>query len=425
MRLVSFSCYIIALIFCIGVSNQQSVSSASPLFGRYELPDDVGDWFSKNSSTNDFTQNAGAIDVALQKVFHLQKTGDIVDVTFLSDGRFLNVTNWLSSPFNPKPDKTSPEYYVRLDTDSDPLTGDEHGADYLFDILWDNGTQSWQSVFQEYSKSGNVRAINYNPIYKGFSFSPNDPLIIEGKVNKTDNNLNCCYISFPIDLRLINYPPHYTISFYVLNDISSGQKNVPIRLEEKLNNHTVYSFNNKSIELLDSTEEVEIPLPQFHVDPESITFSNNDKDVPITIQSTSTHPASISLSLTDKLEDHANYISVSPRVQEIEAYGKSVFYLHYNNNINKTNTFLISLNPTIYYKNIAQFEKRHLTIPLRVNLSNVPQQDPIDTISSVWNKLGGPLTFVLALVVASSPLLFKLFKKISKYVKRNQQKKVD
>ena len=187
------------------------------------MPDDVGDWFSRNNRNNEFTKYAGAIDIGLQKAFHLQKTGDIIDITLLSDGRFLNVTYWLSSPFNIKPDKTSPEYYVRFDTDSNPSTGDEKGADYLFDVLWDNGTQSWESVFQEYSKSGKVIPIKYDPNYTSFRFSGYDSLIIEGKVNKTDI-LNCCYISFPIDLRLINYPAHYTISFYVKNDISSGQK---------------------------------------------------------------------------------------------------------------------------------------------------------------------------------------------------------
>jgi len=57
------------------------------------------------------------------------------------------------------------------------------------------------------------------------------------------------------------------------------------------------------MELLDSSEEVEIPLPQFHVDPESITFSNNDKEVPITIQSTSTHPASLPVNLISSSVD--------------------------------------------------------------------------------------------------------------------------
>ena len=211
------------------------------------------------------------------------------------------------------------------------------------------GHKAWQSVFQEYSKTGKVRVFKYDSNYKGFSFSRYDSLILEGKVNKT-NIRNCCYISFPIDLRLIDYPSHYSVSFYVKNNISSGQKNVPIQLEEKLNNHTTYSFNNKSIELLDSTGWVELPLPQFHIAPESITFSNNDKEVPITFQSTSTHPASVSLSLTNKIEVPTKHMSVSPKVQEIEPHGKGIFYLHYNSTINKTNSYDFNKSKCILQK---------------------------------------------------------------------------
>lgn len=119
-----------------------------------------------------------------------------------------------------------------------------------------------------------------------------------------------------------------------------------------MNNHTIYSFNRKSIELLDSSHWVEIPLPQFPLAPESesITFSDNNRQVPITIQSTSSHPALVSLSLSDNIEYPAKYISISPKTREIEPYGKTVFYLQYDNKINETNSYDFNKSKCILQK---------------------------------------------------------------------------
>jgi hypothetical protein len=69
-------------------------------------------------------------------------------------------------------------------------------------------------------------------------------------------------------------------------------------------------------------------------------------------------------------------------------------------------------------KNIAQFEKRHLTIPLRVNLSYIPQ-NLIENISFVWEKLGSFLTFIFSVITAAAAAFVWLLRK---YEKRKHQK---
>jgi hypothetical protein len=413
MKLFTILCCIGTLFFISNLTQLHSSFSDSPSLNRHEIRDDVGDWFTRNTTEGEFTHDASKIEPSLQKALNTEKTGDIVAVTLVSNGEILNVTYWLSSPFNNNPVKNSPEYYIRIDIDANPLTGDKHGADYLFDILWNNDTKKWQSVLQEYSITGNVRPIEFNAIYAGFHYSQYDSEIIAGRVNKTDY-LNCCYISFPIDLKLLNYPDQYSISFYIRNNISSGSSNVPIQLEEKLNNYTIYSFNGKFMELLDSSKWVEIPLPQFPLanESENIKLSNSDLEVPITVQSTSMYPTLVTLSLGNSKEFPSNHMSISPKVREVEPHGKTIFYLRYTGKINESNSYLVSVNPIVYYKNIAQYETRQLTDLLNVNLI---AEDPIDMISTGWNKLGGPIAFFYGVLAGISPWLYK---KIMKSIRK-------
>jgi hypothetical protein len=105
----------------------------------------------------------------------------------------LNVTFWLTDAFNEHPKKTAPAYYIRFDADSNLVTGDEFGADYLFDVYWNNNTEMWEQIFQEYSPNNQVRVLQFNDNYTNF-YSKLDSNIINEKKNQTDY-LDCCYVS--------------------------------------------------------------------------------------------------------------------------------------------------------------------------------------------------------------------------------------
>lgn len=81
---------------------------------------------------------------------------------------------------------------------------------------------------------------------------------------------------------------------------------------------------------------------------------------------------------------------------------------------------MISINPIVYYKNIAQFERRHLSDTLKVDLVHTPPQDLVDSISIAWNKLGGPISFIYGVLVGISPWLIK---KIREFIMKRKHSK--
>jgi hypothetical protein len=88
----------------------------------------------------------------------------------------------------------------------------------LFNVAWNNDTRSWEQIFQEYSSKDHVRIVQMNNNYSNY-FSELDLSLINEKKDQSDY-LHCCYVSFPIDLKLMNYPKTYVMSFHLMDAIS-------------------------------------------------------------------------------------------------------------------------------------------------------------------------------------------------------------
>jgi hypothetical protein len=59
MKPVKILCYVIVVFFSVYVSMNLSTSfGESPSLNRYEIPDDLGDWVTKNMTDNEFTHAA-------------------------------------------------------------------------------------------------------------------------------------------------------------------------------------------------------------------------------------------------------------------------------------------------------------------------------------------------------------------------------
>lgn len=266
----------------------------------------------------------------------------------------MNVTFWLTDAFNEHPKKTAPEYYVRFDADSDLLTGDEFGADYLFDVYWNNDTKAWEQIFQEYSPNNHVRVLQINDNYTNF-YSKHDSIIINDKENQTDY-LDCCYVSFPIDLKLMNYPKDYAMSFHIRNIININQTvdpTMPVLINE--NNKLREPTNERvqgDVEFLDSTADVSIPTPTYEISKESqkINLTQNHKSIPVIIDSISESPALIGLSVNNKTFP-AKFISFLPNgTQQIEPHGRVKFDLVYDGDITNTSSYLLPINQSVYQR---------------------------------------------------------------------------
>jgi hypothetical protein len=282
----------------------------------------------------------------LNKLFHAENISDISSITASSNGKILNVTFWLTDAFNEHPKKTAPEYYIRFDTDSNLQTGDKFGADYLFDVYWNNDTKTWWQIFQEYSPNNHVRVLQFNNNYTNF-YSIFDSNIISGKKKQSDY-LNCCYVSFPIDLKLMNNPNTYVMSFHIkdvvyVNQTLTGMDNLRKPLTVQVNG---------DIKFLDSTADISIPIPtfEFAAESEKINLTQEHKSAPIFINSISESPALIGLSVDNKTLP-AKFISFVPnRTQQIEPHGRVKFDLVCDGDITNTSSFLLPINQSVYQR---------------------------------------------------------------------------
>jgi hypothetical protein len=123
---------------------------------------------------------------------------DLRSVNYFSNGRFFNATLWLSS-FNPKPptDRTV-NYGMYFDSDLNHNTGIA-GIDYKVEISWNGTAKTWTRVFEFWSSSGGVKAVekpisNYSGFYgKGDGYG---------------------YVDLSADLNTMLSPNRYKVIFY-------------------------------------------------------------------------------------------------------------------------------------------------------------------------------------------------------------------
>ena len=121
---------------------------------------------------------------------------DIVDVDYLNDGNYLNVTLWLYFPFREHPIQyQSVNYGILIDSDFNYYTGFE-GIDYIYEIEWQNSTQSWVQKLFELSPTGDNKTLQFNKNFTGF---------FEGRNS---------YVKLSLDLNSIRHSENYKVVFY-------------------------------------------------------------------------------------------------------------------------------------------------------------------------------------------------------------------
>ena len=333
---------------------------ASPPFGHEEIPDSLKNWAVKKNKANYFEENGNLIYIFFNNAVKTEILSRISSVTASSDGKILNVTFWLTGPFNKNPVKNSPEYYIKFDSDSNSNTGDNFGNEYMFNVSWINKSKTWNQKFQEFSPKGPLRLIDNNNNYTNF-FSPYDRLIFNKTVLRSSSELldellqnkigdysglYCCYVTFPIDLKLMNYPDKYTMSFYVKDRLNADY----INFKDNTKKGTKAFNLTGPVEFLDSAGVISIPKPTFEYasESENITVTPSHKSEPIIVISKSEYPVRLGLIVNDK--NLSKFISINDNPQYLEPNGKAVFNLKYNGSFDKTGSNLLRINQTVYHR---------------------------------------------------------------------------
>jgi hypothetical protein len=154
-------------------------------------------------------------------------------VTYLSDGKTLNATLWLSYPLIQPPSNASAwlrspfmnipwyriVYYISIHVHSAYGT-----PDYVLGIEWNVQNDTWTKILEEESPLGNIKVLNQKYNYT----------VPIGKQ----------YIDFSFDLRPLNYPNLYDILFYE-NDF--------------------YVKNGYFCRMIDMASRVYVPPPEFSI----------------------------------------------------------------------------------------------------------------------------------------------------------------
>ena len=183
----------LSLLF-LNPSDEEAVAS-SPAFELQEITNENPHW----------VQTYGTSDAHLKTNYT-----DIRAVNYISDGKTLNTTIWLSSGFT----SSSPVYNndpfrkitygMLIDADSNPKTG-YNGADYDFYVEVARGKLN--GYLYQLSSTGDYIIVGS----KNLTQSLHDPNVLRGAVR------------FELDLSSIDYPSKYDLLFYTAESYRSNE----------------------------------------------------------------------------------------------------------------------------------------------------------------------------------------------------------
>lgn len=234
--LVGVSYHIITVYYSdiVVISAAYASSSSSPPFVRQEVKDSTRDGW--DHSETEFTSS--------------HNFTDIIAISYSSDGRFLNATFFLQTPFVESPSNSFTAYGMLIDADSDYNSGWQ-GYDYMARISWDSNTNSWYYLLQEWSSVSITRVLEEKPNIAGF-------------FDTQDQNR---YVHIFLDLDKISSPKAYRILFFTDYDFQQG---------------------NQYHEISDYSNVVHIPPPDFTISttPNSVSLRPGEqKTVEVQINS--------------------------------------------------------------------------------------------------------------------------------------------
>jgi hypothetical protein len=267
---------IIAILFLLSYKPiLYEVFAISPSFARQGFEDAASDWsfIPKNIGSNlalNKTENIVECKMGRQHFF----SPDIVGVNYLSDGKTLNATIWLSSPLE-EPTLNKPPFFLLGRTyawliDINSAYDTNQGPDYKVIINWDRLNHRWTRSVQEWSTtpgedkifgSGEFMSLAQENNYTGF-------------FEKGKN-----YVDLFLNLNEVSSPDQYSMSFYALDYFKT-----------KVGFCTV----------VDITDLVHIPPPEFIISssPSSATLRSGEEE---TIE--------LQLKSTGRLDSHVLFSS--------------------------------------------------------------------------------------------------------------------
>jgi hypothetical protein len=190
--------FLLILLICCFLFHK--AFAASPAFDQIFIPDQE-----TSNQRNDWVQTYG------NDTTHLRSDhANLLAVDYLSDGKTLDVTFWLGSNLENDSTYNQPlkriRYGMLIAIASLPPTSGYNGANYNFYIEAVDG--KWSEYLYQLSSTGSSA-------------------LIESKINYTEpfagTTMGPGYVKLRLDLKSINYPTTYGLSFYTAESFKSNE----------------------------------------------------------------------------------------------------------------------------------------------------------------------------------------------------------
>jgi hypothetical protein len=403
---------------------------SSPSFPRQEITDPVDDWsivkshqkftyLASSLGTRDLVQLGNSTQDCKIRQQENNLVPDIDAVTYLSDGKVLNVTLWLSHPFvNPSSNKNTslsppfqniPLYLIRYGMSIDVHSVYENeGSDYGIRYLWDAVNNTWARMTHEISPFGDIKILNQQ--YK------HDMSTYNGKR----------YIELYLDLGSLYSPDQYSIVFYV---------------------YDFFIQNGHLCRLVDITNRVFIPPPDFIISasPSSIILRpGEEKTIGLQLKANTNIKSEAFLSTDQTTHNYAGYhdgdvvkLDFTSNRISIPSYGIVTSSLNVKVSQNaKPGPYIIpifanvsiptelksrasSITGEILYNSISE----HIAKNSNITVTVLPPVTIQEKLSSLWDSWLAPIsgfdTLIAAIVAGASPWIVNIIRK-KKLRKKNK-----
>lgn len=323
--IIILSCILISLGFAPLLNI--GVYGLSPSFSNQEISNRLLNWIDINKQTTTSIGNPST---------------DISRVTYLSDGRILNATLWLSAPIRISNDTSIMSYGMLIDADSNQKTGLQ-GIDYQLEVRWQNGT--WTKILTQWSSAGQARILDMERNYTGF-FGKQQP-----------------YVLLTVNLASLNYPLRYNVIYYTQEKSRDGSRWIE-----------------------DFTNWVHIPTPEFTIStlPSSTALRpGEEKSVEVQIKSLTDRNSQVLL-FTDSPEGIGT--SIIPKEISVPGFGIATSVLQLKASENATpQSHILHIIANQTFPPTSFFESRssgisYLTIPPSLKSENTTRGSDLSLI---------------------------------------------
>jgi len=310
----------------------------------------------------------------------------------------LDAIIWLNGAINSRPTEYAIlNYGMYIDSDFDKSTGWYGGIDYKLEIGWNNTLKTWTKTLEKWSFQGDIKTIikddNYN-YTKSFE-----------KEKK--------FAELTLDLKLLDYPSKYKVTFYA---------------------ETAKKSKKKSL-ITDLTKWVAIPPLQLTIatSPSVIELQKDkERNIEIKINSSNGYEPQVDLSAKSQTNNIETFLYQN-KTLHMPTYGMASTPLMIKALPNSTSgpyTLIIFANSTFPPEQLlGDIDKNNSSNFIQNTSQNVLAQSTIivtivdpptwdENLKHFWDNIGGPTSFLYGILAGLTPWIYNSIKN-----KRKKEKK--